>query len=78
MSAREISVRRYVEDYNAYLFDLAKQWPERVLPVRTEELNQIQVQQGILRFAGFEGGTLDTKLNATGTTGDGNADRFRY
>jgi hypothetical protein len=76
--AREISIRHYIKEYNAHLAALANRSPDSVLLVRTETLSDRAVQQDILRFVGFEGGSIEQRMNADGTIADGIAEHFRY
>ncbi len=60
-------ISRYVEEYNERLYELARNAPDSVKLVRTEELSDDRVQMEIFRFANAHGQTSTWKLNAKGT-----------
>jgi hypothetical protein len=56
-------IRRYVSEYNERLAAVAQRLPDRVLLLRTEELNRPAIQQRIFEFAGVQGRIVKLKLN---------------
>jgi hypothetical protein len=74
--ARLAAIRRYVREYNARMRALADECPDRLLLVRTEDLNDPVVQQRIGSFAGVSIMTGNYHLNA-GTMADGRV-TYRY
>jgi len=75
-NAKERLITRYVEEYNAELFELSKRWPERFMLVRTEELNDSSVQNRIFHFVGLPGRASQAVLNVD-TAHDG-VDAYRF
>jgi hypothetical protein len=61
---------RYVREYNDRLHALAARWPEKIMLVRTEELNEAAAQKAIFDFAGVRGRVAKAELNV-GTKADG-------
>lgn len=59
-------ITRYVKEYNARLERLARDDPEEVKLVRTEELGKDAVQEQIFQIAKSHGQTLAWKLNVKG------------
>jgi hypothetical protein len=59
-------ITRYVKEYNEQLERLAKNAPDRVKLVRTEELSRDAVQEEIFQIALANGQTSTWKLNAKG------------
>jgi hypothetical protein len=56
-------VRRYVSDYNRRLDALAAALPDRVLLLRTEELDLPETRERIAEFIGLPVGTAPVRLN---------------
>jgi hypothetical protein len=56
-------IRRYIGEYNDRLAAAAQRLPDRVLLLRTEELNRPATQKRIFEFAGVQGRTVKLKLN---------------
>jgi hypothetical protein len=56
-------IRRYVSEYNDRLAAVTRRLPDRVLLLRTEELNRPATQQRIFEFAGVQGRITKLKLN---------------
>jgi hypothetical protein len=63
-------IARYVREYNERLHALAARSPERIMLVKTEQLNEAAVQRAIFDFAGMRGCVAKTQLNV-GATSDG-------
>jgi hypothetical protein len=61
--AKEHVVRRYVRDYNERLHALAARLPDRVLLLRTEELDLPQTRETVSRFIGLPVGLRSLRLN---------------
>jgi len=75
-SAKQLLITRYVEEYNAELFALGKQLPERFMLVGMEELNDLSIQNRIFHFVGLPGRASQAVLNV-GTAHDG-ADAYWF
>ncbi len=68
---------RYVQEYNEAMTAMAVRFPQRVLLVQTEQLNDDAVQNAIFDFVGLKGFVAQAQLNV-GTTTDGRHFRERY
>jgi hypothetical protein len=78
VKAKEDLVRRYVVEYNDRLRQLAARMPDRVLLLRTEELDTPATRRRISEFVGLPVGTAKVHLNM-GTDADcPSADRFYF
>jgi hypothetical protein len=53
-AAREGLIRRYITEYNAKMQDLARRAPNRLLLVRTEDLDALETRQKMSEFLGLE------------------------
>jgi hypothetical protein len=60
---KEMLVRRYVVEYNERLRQLAARMPERVLLIRTEELDLPQTRLALSEFLGLPIGLASVRLN---------------
>jgi hypothetical protein len=67
-------IARYVHEYNQAMHALAQRFPDRVMLVQTENLDDEAMQNAIFDFVGLRGTVARTRLNV-GTTDDGK--RFR-
>ncbi|MBV9970559.1 MAG: hypothetical protein JO228_11295 [Xanthobacteraceae bacterium] len=67
-------ITRYVREYNDAMHALAPRFPDRMMLVHTESLDDEAVQNAIFDFVGLAGTVTRTRLNV-GTTDDGR--RFR-
>jgi hypothetical protein len=67
-------ITRYVQEYNDAMRALAQRFPDKVMLVHTESLDDAAVQNAIFDFVGLPGTVATTRLNV-GTTDDGR--RFR-
>jgi hypothetical protein len=76
-SAKFELIARYVEEYNESMQAMAARFPDRVMLVNTEHLNDADVQNAIYNFVGMSGVAGRTQLNV-GTTDDGRKFRERY
>jgi hypothetical protein len=63
-------IARYVREYNDCMYSLAGRLPEKVMLVKTEELNDATVQKAIFDFIGMHGFVAKAQLNV-GTIADG-------
>lgn len=72
--AKRELIARYVREYNDVMHALARRFPDKVMLVHTESLDDEAVQNAIFDFAGLHGTVATTRLNV-GTTDDGK--RFR-
>jgi hypothetical protein len=70
-------IERYVREYNKRLHTLASCWPEKIMLVRIEVLNDAAVQEAIFNFAGVSGCLAKAVLNV-GTTVDGRKLDFKF
>lgn len=70
-------ISRYVREYNFSMTSLAKRFPNNVVLVKTEDLNDPFTQKLIFDFVGARGKFRKVRHNA-GTTGDGKAFRRRH
>jgi hypothetical protein len=64
--AKRELITRYVREYNAKLDEMARDAPDRVKLVRTEELDKDTVQEEIFRIAKAQGRAAIWKLNVKG------------
>ncbi len=69
-AARHHLIRRYVDEYNAAMFALVARQTDRVLLLRTEQLDDRATQQRLFDFFGLPGDTSSIRLNV-GTSSDG-------
>jgi hypothetical protein len=60
-------IARYVKEYNARLAEMARDAPDKVKLVRTEDLGDHTVQEEIFQIAKAHGQTSTWKLNVKGT-----------
>jgi hypothetical protein len=67
-------ITRYVQEYNDAMQALAQRFPDKVMRVHTESLDDGALQNAIFDFVGLHGTVATTRLNV-GTTDDGK--RFR-
>jgi Sulfotransferase domain len=70
-------ITRYVREYNEKLRSIASHAPEKVLLVRTEELNDTPLQAAIFHFVGLSGRVIISERNV-GTTKDGRRPEFKF
>ena len=70
-------ITRYVQEYNEKLHSIAARTPEKVLLMRTEELNIAAVQSTIFQFVGLSGQVIQSERNV-GTTIDGRSPSLKY
>jgi hypothetical protein len=75
--AKSELINRYVREYNEKLISIANQAPEKMLLVRTEELNSAAVQAAIFQFVGLNGRVIKSERNV-GTTIDGRHPDFKF
>ena len=66
--AKEQLIRRYVSEYNDRLRGLAAHSPERILLLRTEELDDAATRQRISKFLGLPVGAEPLRLNTKSVT----------
>jgi hypothetical protein len=76
-NAKSELIARYVREYNEKLQSIALQAPEKVLLVRTEELNTAAVQSAIFQFVGLNGRVIQSERNV-GTTIDGRSPNLKF
>jgi hypothetical protein len=70
-------IRRYIREYNDQLAAVEQRLPDRVLLLRTEELNRSATQKRIFEFAGVQGQIVKLKLNVRDFSEGRHAD-FRF
>jgi hypothetical protein len=72
-------ITRYVREYNEQVNQAARNSPDRIMLVRTEELGRPEVHRRIFEFAQVHahGATSTQKLNAKRTT-DGTKNRIKF
>jgi hypothetical protein len=70
-------ITRYVSEYNDKMFSIAARMPEKVMLVRTEDLNDTAAQRTIFEFAGVRGSVAKTQLNV-GTIADGRDFDYKF
>ena len=70
-------ITRYVKEYNAQLEKMARNTPDRVKLVRTEELSRDTVQEQIFRIAKAPGQTSTWRLNVKGVA-DGKKNQIKF
>lgn len=66
-AAKRAMIMRYVTEYNQKLHETAATYPDRVLLVRTEDLNSDETYARMSRFLGFELARPATSLNVGGS-----------
>jgi hypothetical protein len=76
-SAKFELIMRYVQEYNEAMRARVARFPDRVMLIKTERLNDAAVQNAIYDFVGLTGVACRTQLNV-GTTDDGRKFRERY
>jgi hypothetical protein len=76
-AAKSELIARYVREYNEKLHSIASRAPEKILLVRTEELNAAEVQAAIFQFAGLSGRIIKSERNV-GTTSDGRRPNLKF
>jgi hypothetical protein len=70
-------IARYVEEYNAAMQDRAARQPERMVLVRTEELDDPATQEMIFGLAGAPGKSFKRKLNVQSVI-DGESEELTF
>jgi hypothetical protein len=70
-------ITRYVREYNEALYAHAAERPERILLVRTEDLDKTATQKSILDFVGVNGRIVNAQMNV-GTVVDGRSLDYRF
>jgi hypothetical protein len=75
--AKSELITRYIREYNDRLQFIAAHTPDRLMLVKTEELDAESVQAAIFDFIGMHGSIAAAKLNV-GTTLDGKKSDFKF
>jgi hypothetical protein len=70
-------IARYVREYNAQMIALSATFPERIMLMKTEELNDSAIQRRLFEFAGVAGRTSQVRLNVRNVV-DGISETLRY
>jgi hypothetical protein len=70
-------IRRYVGEYNDRLVAVVERLPDRILLLRTEELNRPATQKRIFEFAGVQGRIVKLNLNVRDFS-EGRHNDFRF